>query len=703
MKKALLLVFLTLSNLINAQEAYYNDVDLTAEGIDLKDKLATKTVNEHSNFLNYTWEASRVTDLDPNNSNNVLLIYGWENGSDGDITNDLSRDKNSNGGNQGDWNREHTFANSLADPDLDDSGRNGTSFSDAHNLRASDVQRNGLRANRLFADGSGNSGAVGSYWYPGDATTGGTDWRGDVARVTMYMYLRYGNQCLPRYNAAGTTNAIDTDMIDLLLDWNAADPVSPYEDARNAYHESTATYAQGNRNPFIDNPYLATRIWGGTPGEDRWGIYTSTDTEAPTAPTDVILSNSTTSSIEANWTLSTDNVAVTKYEVFANGILNGQTANTNYTLTGLNSNTFYAITVLAKDLANNSSPLSTAGNGTTLTDAIAPTVPANITISNQAGTSFKVNWTASTDNSTTIEYDIFVDGNLNGATANINYDVTGLTAATTYSVSVLAKDATNNMSAQSAPVNATTTDGTSDVSELFFSEYVEGSSFNKALELVNLTGNNINLSPYTIKRQSNGIWESPLQLVGTINVNNVYVIINASSTNSKLQEEKDLSVANVTPMTFNGDDRVGLFKNDVLLDIIGNLDGTDVFAENITLRRNNDVTEPSTDYSEQREWSFFSSNTVSDIGNYNGTLSAADNSILNPLQIYPNPTNGNTIFIKTIENTTVSIFNVLGKMVKSVKTTKNQNNIDVSSLAKGIYIVKININNKSITKKLIRN
>jgi endonuclease I/chitodextrinase len=703
MKKTLLLISLLLTFLTSAQESYYNDIDLTAGGLTLKENLAIKTINAHTNFLDYTWEASRITDLDPNNSNNVLLIYGWENGSDGDVTNDLSRSKNNNGGNQGDWNREHTFANSLANPKLDNSGKDGTSFSDAHNLRASDLQRNGLRGNRLFADGAGNSGAVGSNWYPGDATAGGTDWRGDAARVTMYMYLRYGSQCLPRYNASGNTNSIDADMIDLLLDWNAADPVSPYEEARNTYHETTSTYAQGNRNPFIDNPYLATRIWGGTPAEDRWGIYTSNDNEAPTVPTNVALSNPTTSTIDASWTASEDNEAVSKYEVYANGTLNGETTITNYTLTGLNSNTSYAVAILAKDIANNKSGQSTAVNGTTLTDNEAPTVPTNITISNQTGTSFRVNWTASTDNSTVTAYEVFIDGTPTGSASNTSYDVTGLNISTDYSVNVLAKDSTGNTSAQSATVTATTSNGMSDVSELFFSEYVEGSGYNKALEIVNLTSNNIDLAPYTIKRQSIGVWESPLQLIGTIAINNVFVIINSSTTNVTLLEEKDQEVANSTPMTFNGDDRVGLFKNDVLIDIIGELDGIDMFAENTTLRRNNDITEPNTVYSEQGEWSYFPSNTVSDIGNYNGTLSVKDNSLLTPLKIYPNPTNGNTLYFNVTKKVTVKMYNVLGKLIKTDKVTVQNNSLDIGALAKGIYILKMKSENQFITKKIIKN
>ena len=69
-------------------------------------------------------------------------------------------------------------------------------------------------------------------------------------------------------------------MIQLFLQWNAEDPVSQYEDNRNTYlGNSSNTNGQGNRNPFIDNPYLATRIWGGQVAQNRWPtIYLGTDT-----------------------------------------------------------------------------------------------------------------------------------------------------------------------------------------------------------------------------------------------------------------------------------------------------------------------------------------------------------------------------------------------------------------------------------------
>lgn len=258
---ALLSISLILAQAGTPAAPYYNGSNWTLTGTALKNALATKILITHTNELSYGWEALQVTDLDPFNSNNVLLIYGWENGTDGDITNDLFRSKNSNSGNNGDWNREHTYAKSLGNPDLGTSGPGA----DAHHLRASDVQRNNSRGNLKFATGTGNSGTVTGGWYPGD------QWKGDVARMMMYMYLRYGNQCLPTGVGIGSTVTNDVNMLNLFLQWNAEDPVSQYEDNRNTYLGNRAnTFAQGNRNPFIDNPYLATLIWGGPIAENRW-------------------------------------------------------------------------------------------------------------------------------------------------------------------------------------------------------------------------------------------------------------------------------------------------------------------------------------------------------------------------------------------------------------------------------------------------
>ncbi|QCX00111.1 T9SS type A sorting domain-containing protein [Aggregatimonas sangjinii] len=242
----------------NAQvPSYYSGTDISVSGEALESNLSTLITDTQITELTYTpgvWDALKQTDLDPSNPDKVLLIYGYDD-TDSDSTNDRTRSKDMNGGNNGDWNREHTYPRSLGNPNLGSEGPG----SDAHHLRASDVQFNGVRGNRPYIDDTGNAKAINNGFYPGD------EWKGDVARMMMYMYLRYGDRCLP--NVVGLGNStFDPDMRDIFLEWNAEDPVSQVEINRNILLEGI----QGNRNPFIDNPSFATRIWGGPQAEDRF-------------------------------------------------------------------------------------------------------------------------------------------------------------------------------------------------------------------------------------------------------------------------------------------------------------------------------------------------------------------------------------------------------------------------------------------------
>ncbi|MEL6558464.1 MAG: endonuclease [Bacteroidota bacterium] len=258
--KLLIILFFTSSLLVAQIPDYYNDVNLNLTGQSLKNELANKVTSTHTTFISYTpgvWDALKQADLVPGSTSRVILIYGY-NDNDGTLNTDRTRGVNDNGGGSNDWNREHVYPRSLGTPNLGSSGPG----SDAHHLRPADVSRNSSRGNRKFADGSGNSGTTSQgYWYPGD------EFKGDVARMMMYMYIRYGNRCLPVNVGVGSSPANDSDMLNLFLEWNAEDPVSALEIQRNPILEGI----QGNRNPFIDNPAFATEIWGGPQAEDRFG------------------------------------------------------------------------------------------------------------------------------------------------------------------------------------------------------------------------------------------------------------------------------------------------------------------------------------------------------------------------------------------------------------------------------------------------
>ena len=273
--KHIYLLFLLISSLGYSQQPYYDSVNFDGlTGDNLKNTLAQLLDNASPT---YTYgdvrDDFKIMELenptDPNN-NNVLLTYGYidnVNCTSGQ-TDRRIRNKNNFGGSACEYNREHVFARSNANPGMGSVSNGDTGIAaDPQNLRATDVTRNGIRGSRKFGDGTGNSSVLGNGdYYPGN------EWRGDVARIMMYMYTRYGDRCLPELNASGPKQGT-TDMLQILLQWNADDLVSDVEDNRNTRLETV----YGNRNPFIDNPALATVIWGGPDAEDRWGNLLTTE------------------------------------------------------------------------------------------------------------------------------------------------------------------------------------------------------------------------------------------------------------------------------------------------------------------------------------------------------------------------------------------------------------------------------------------
>ncbi|MDB4496939.1 endonuclease [Flavobacteriaceae bacterium] len=713
MKKQILFLSISLYSIfILAQESYYDDVNLNLTGISLKEALATKIITTHTNNLSYTpgiWNAVMVTDMNPIDNSEVLLIYGFENGSDSNSTNDRERNINDNCTSNscvGLWNREHVYPTSLATPDLDQDGTNGPPYADAHNLRPCDSQRNSSRGNKKFIAGSGNSGPTGTGWYPGD------EWKGDVARIIMYMYLRYDERTLPSNVGFGSNSDTPDDMIDLFLQWNADDPVSTIEKQRNPYHENTSNSdAQGNRNPFIDNPRLATRIWGGPEAEDIWGIYSNTDTEAPSVPSGLTVTNTTTYSIDLSWSASTDNIGVSSYDVYVDGNLEASTSNINYTITGLSSNITYDLTVSARDIADNVSPQSAPLTVVTQEDTEAPSVPMNIVISDETDVSFKITWDPSTDNTEVIHYNIYIDNIFHDMINISSYTIYELTASTTYSVTLEAVDGLNNTSAQSAPVNATTTDGNSNTTmELLISEYVEGSSNNKAIEIANLITSPVELDGYNLRRDSNGggEWSERFDLTGTINVGDVIVIINANANSQILLDQADIVVVNNQstnygePLNFNGNDPIGLFKDDVLIDIVGEFGGgSSNFAKDKTLRRKSTVVEPNINFDLNNEWEIFPMDTFDDIGGTHLTLSIEENQ-WKQLSVYPNPTSDGFLNIKFSQDVKVEVFSIFGKKLIHTNINQSDSILDISTLSKGVYVIKVSHKGLSISTKIIK-
>ena len=160
-----------------------------------------------------------------------------------------------------------------------------------------------------------------------------------------------------------------------------------------------------------------------------------------------------------SWSASTDNVAVTGYKVFRNGVQVGAPAVPTFTDTGLSTATTYSYTVSAFDAAGNNSAPSSALSVTTL-DTTAPSVPTGLAASGITATGATISWTASTDNVAVTGYKVFRNGVQVGAPAVPTFTDTGLSTATTYSYTVSAFDAAGNNSAPSSALSVTTLDTT---------------------------------------------------------------------------------------------------------------------------------------------------------------------------------------------------------------------------------------------------
>ena len=184
----------------------------------------------------------------------------------------------------------------------------------------------------------------------------------------------------------------------------------------------------------------------------------SADSTPPTVPTNLSVTATTISSISLSWTASTDNVAVTGYSIYRNGVLVGTSPVASYTNSSLAASTTYIYSVAAYDAAGNVSTQSATVSATTLAaaDTTPPSVPANLAVTATTSSSVSLSWTASTDNVAVTGYNVYRNGLLVGTSPVPSFTNSSLAASTTYIYSVAAYDAAGNVSTQSATVSATT-------------------------------------------------------------------------------------------------------------------------------------------------------------------------------------------------------------------------------------------------------
>ncbi|MCK7589971.1 endonuclease [Subsaxibacter sp. CAU 1640] len=610
MKQIYLLAALLITATINAQipAGYYNSA--TGTGYTLKTQLKNIIDNNNNGLPNEhiatdqgynaldALYANSDRDIYYENDNTILDLYS-ENPLGADPYNYIyGSDECGNYNSEGDcYNKEHVIPQSA----FNDASpmRN-----DGHQVIPTDGRVNGFRGNYPYGvvgtlisqsgisnptmNGSklGNNLNSGySAGYTGIVFEPIDEFKGDIARIYFYFVTRYQSQVGAWSSYAmfdGSTDKVLADpFLNILMTWHQMDPVSQREINRN----NVVYNYQNNRNPFVDHPEYVQMIWNPNP------------------------------------------------------------------------------------------------------DTTAPSVPTNLVVTNEASTSISLSWTASTDNIAVTSYDIYVDGNYNSNSTTTTATVGNLTPETTYTFTVVAKDASNNISAPSAPVDGTTTEAGSSGSECASETFTNIDTNSSTYTTVNWTGDNglqwtatdsrtdqtLSGKAITIR---NGVLTAPTIAggIGTFTVTTKRVFGGSSGTfNLKVN-------GNVVGTIAYSD-------QDVTQTItIPNIN----IENNVTISIDGNSTASNRVVFDDLSWTCYSSLGI-------------DEQSLSSVNIYPNPAkNIVNITLNSDSDTLIEIYNVLGKKVYQ-KTIQNTDILNLDTLSSGIYIVKLTQENNSISKKLIKN
>lgn len=576
------------------------------------------------------------------------------------------------------YNREHIIPQSIFNS-------SSPMVSDAHFITPTDGKVNGMRSNYPHGtvasaswtskNGSklGSSGVTG---YSGTVFEPIDEFKGDIARMYFYFATRYENTVsgygYDMFN--GTSDQVfTTEFLNMLLTWNALDPVSPREIARN-----NAIYgAQNNRNPYIDHPEYVQKVWNPT-----------ADTQAPTAATSLTVTGTTSNTVSLSWVAGTDNIAVTSYDIYVNGILKTATSGLTATITGLSASTTYSFYVIAKDAAVNSSPASNTVNGSTtafVPDTQNPTAATSLVITNTLSTKISLSWLAGTDNVGITAYDIYVNSIYNSSVTGTVATISGLTASTNYTFYIIAKDAAGNSSVSSNSVNGTTLAAGNDITicatESFENMTAGASSYatrtwtgDSGLDWTATdarTDQTINTKAICIRNgslsalsASNGIGNltvtTQLKFSGTASTFNVLVNGNVVGT---IPYSATTTTSTLTGINVSGD---------VIVSLVNASTSNRVAIDDLS-------------------WTCYSGLGLQ-------TLTQKD------FKIFPNPSNGNfnIIFDDANEVHSIEIISLLGQKVFEKKNVKSAS-ISVTNLPKGTYLIKVTKDSKSRTEKIIIN
>ncbi len=351
--------------------------------------------------------------------------------------------------------------------------------------------------------------------------------------------------------------------------------------------------------------------------------------------------------------------------------------------------------------------------GGTLPDTQPPTAPS-LSATGTTTTTIGLSWTASTDNMGVTGYEVYVNGILGTTTTGLTYTITGLTAATPYSIYVRAKDAAGN-GTNSNTLSVTTQGGggTTTVLAAYFETgwdgWIDGGSdCGRTYSSHSYEGN------YSIYiRDNSGIAASMTSSAYNVTAYN-QLVIDFYFYSYSMETDEDFSVryyngsswatvaTYVSGSSYAGD---GFYHAVVTLNKV-NFPGNAQFRFQCNASSNNDII-----YIDQVT---VTGSTGGTIGTGPGNtqtctlvssapqgVSGADE-LSEGLMIYPIPA-VNSLTVQTDNAVrSVKIYSVNGAMVKQFGSVKNGSGLDISGLKAGIYLAAFETEDGLVTRKFIK-
>lgn len=417
--------------------------------------------------------------------------------------------------------------------------------------------------------------------------------------------------------------------------------------------------------PFtVTSQSAATTYTGGTSQAVTWNVAGTTANGVNAANVDILWSTDGNS-----WTTL---LAATPNDGSQNVVIPNAATSTGRIMVKGSNHVFFNV--------NKANITVTAGTS----DTVAPTAPS-LSASGTTQTSTNLSWSGATDNVGITGYDVYQGAALLGSTSSTSYAVSGLSASTTYSFSVKAKDAAGNVSAASNTVSVTTLANSV--------TYCTAAATNTNDERIG------NVKFGTINNSSTGAagYENFTAISTNVTRGTAYAIsITPTWTASKYNEAYSVYI------DYNGN---GVFTDS----------GEKVWTKtgSTTTPVTGSITIPATatlGATRMRVMMKYSTAPTSPCGTYtygqvedytvNIMSTAKENAaIVNPtkeLSIYPNPVKGSTLNITNADSSEFSIYDLSGKQISNGKISDNT--VSVNALPKGVYLIKVG----NVSKKFIK-